>query len=97
MVYSSLGEVVVPDDDLAYYKNQKEENIVNDKQSHEYIDEFYINKPESTTVVTEPIDYISSGIRSCLQVVDKEDKVEHTSKMVEVVFGNRESESKVRN
>ncbi|PNY11597.1 serine/threonine protein kinase [Trifolium pratense] len=93
MVYSSLREVVVPDDDLAYYQNQKEENIVNDKQSHEYIDEFCINKPESTTVVTEQIDYISSGIRSCLA---KEDKVEHTSlTKAGVVFVNHESESKL--
>ncbi|WJX13792.1 hypothetical protein P8452_04145 [Trifolium repens] len=99
MVYSSLREVVVPGDDLAYYQNQNEENIVNDKQSHEYIDEFCINKPESTTIVTEPIDYISSGIRSCLQVVsniDKEDKVEHTSPTkAGVVFVNHESDSKL--
>ena len=98
MVSSSLREVVVPDDKLAYYRNQKDENIVIDKQYYEYIDEFCINKPESAAVVKETVDYISSGIWSCLQAVSnttEEDK--HTSsEKVGVLCVIPESESKVR-
>ena len=82
MVSSSLREIVVSNDDPAYYQNQKEEDIVTDKQSYEYIDEFCIKKPEQTSVVKETLDYISSEIQSCLQVVsntDEEDTIEPTS------------------
>jgi len=98
MVSSSLREVVVHDDNPAYYQNQKDESIVIDKQYYEYIDEFCINKPESVAVVKETVDYISSGIQTCLPAVSntaEEDK--HTSpEKAGVLCVIPESESKVR-
>ncbi|XP_058770205.1 uncharacterized protein LOC131643877 isoform X1 [Vicia villosa] len=97
VVSSSIREVLGSDDNPAYYQNQKEENIVTKKQSHEYIDEFRINKAESAAVVKESIDYISSSIQSCLQVVsntNEEGKHSHSEK-ARVVCVNPESESKL--
>lgn len=98
MVSSSLREVVVHDDNPAYYQNQKDENIVTDKRYYEYIDEFCINKPKSAAVVKETVEYISLGIQSCLQAVSntaEEDK--HTSlEKAGVLCVIPEFESKVR-
>lgn len=99
MVSYTIREVVMSGEDPAYYQHQKEENTIIDKQSFEYIDEFCTNKPESIAVVKEPIDYISSGIQSRLQLVsnlNEDDEVEPTStKKAGVECANIESESKV--
>ncbi|TKY51800.1 phosphorylation protein [Spatholobus suberectus] len=87
---SPIREVVIPVEDPAYYLLQKEENIVIKNQSSEYINEFCVNKPvpESVAVVKGPMDYISSGIQSCL-------KVEPTSPEKEgIECDNPEAESK---
>ncbi|RDX58455.1 Serine/threonine-protein kinase EDR1, partial [Mucuna pruriens] len=99
MDFSSLREIVIPVEDPAYYLHQKEENTVIKNQSSEYINEFCVNKPVPESVaVVRPMDYISSGIQSCLKVVsnvDEEAEVESTSPEKEgIEFDNPESESK---
>ena len=99
---SSLREVVIPVEDPAYYLHQKEHNTVIKNQCSEYINEFCVNKPvpESVAVVKGAMDYISSGIQSCLKDVsnvDEEADVEPTSPEKEgIECDNPESESKVR-
>ncbi|XP_061337550.1 uncharacterized protein LOC133284531 [Gastrolobium bilobum] len=96
---SSLREVVISHEDPAYYLHQKEENAFINRQSSGYINEFCANEPESVAVATGPIDYISSGIQSCLQIVsnvDEEVEVEPTSPEKEgVECVNPESESEL--
>ncbi|KAL5195634.1 Serine/threonine-protein kinase EDR1 [Glycine soja] len=97
---SSLREVVIPVEDPAYNLHQKEQNTVIKNQCSEYINEFCVNKPvpESVAVVKGAMDYISSGIQSCLKDVsnvDEEAEVEPTSPEKEgIECDNPESESK---
>ncbi|KAK7278550.1 hypothetical protein RJT34_23580 [Clitoria ternatea] len=71
---SSLREVVIPVEDPEYYLSQREENTVIKKQSSGHVDEFCANKPETVDFVKGPVDYISSGIQSCLRVVSDGDE-----------------------
>ncbi|XP_027365659.1 uncharacterized protein LOC113872358 [Abrus precatorius] len=95
---SSLREAVIPVEDPARDLHQKEDNTVIKKQSSGYMDEFCVNKPESVAGVKGAIDYISSGIQSCLKVVsnvDEEAEIESTSSEKEgMECDDTESESK---
>lgn len=77
MGFSSLGEVVIPVEDPAYYLHQIEENTVIKNQSSENINEFCLNKPvpESVAVVKGTMDYNSSGIQPCIKVVSNVEEV----------------------